>query len=74
MTRSANIHSNFGVLQRYHAELARTLAMLRARSMAGLTPDADFSKLGGVGVSGRVEALGYRGGVTIGTHMVPVLT
>ena len=28
---------------------------------------------GGIGVPGRVEALGYRGGMTIGTHRVPVL-
>ena len=41
--------------------------------MAGLTPDAKFSKLGGIGIYGRIEALSYQGGTTIGTDMIPVM-
>ena len=73
MTGSANIQSNFGILQRYHTELAWTFAVRGAGSMTGLTADADFSELGGIGICRRVEALGYRRGMTIGAHVVPVL-
>ena len=73
VTGGTNFQPDLRISKRNHATATWILAVGQAWSMTALTTHTDLGKSGIKALSLRVEALSHLGGVTVRTHVVPVL-